>query len=403
MDASKATSRSARCGEAVGLCVAALLLALPAAGQWQLGGDARYYQFVRVDEAQHTRREAELGIFRLKLAGQLSDEVTADAHGVASLTSPATTIATSIASGTTRRLVELQHTARAGDDFQALLEIDRLSVTWERPSFRLVVGRQAITWGVNYFWPALDLFAPFSPERIDREYKPGVDALRLTLPVGEFSQLEVVAAGQGNSLRDDGSVGGLARVHLGAADVGCMAGRFHGDTVAGGFLTADVRGTGVRGEVAFTDSGDSFDAVIHREHFWRASAGIDRQLTATLEVTAELAWNGFGVSRASAYPLVAATDRVRRGEVNALGQHYAGASLSWQAHPLLSLVGAGLANLDDGSVLLLPHADWSLSDSLSAVFGGAFSIGSGLRADGTPATEYGAAPQALYAAIKVYF
>jgi len=57
--------------------------------------------------------------------------------------------------------------------------------------------------------------APFLPERIDREYKPGV-------------------------------------INLGAADVGGMAGWFHEDIVAGVFVTASVLGTGLRAEVAFT-------------------------------------------------------------------------------------------------------------------------------------------------------
>jgi hypothetical protein len=89
--------------------------------------------------------------------------------------------------------------------------------------------------------------------------------------------------------------------------------------------------------------------------------------------------------------------------VNALGRYYFGGSVSWQAHPLLMLTGAALVNLGDGSALLLPHADWSLSDSTSLVFGGAFGIGAGLRGDGRPGSEYGGAPPTIYGAIKVYF
>jgi hypothetical protein len=100
---------------------------------------------------------------------------------------------------------------------------------------------------------------------------------------------------------------------------------------------------------------------------------------------------------------VAGSDRVQRGEVNSVGQYYAGASLSWQAHPLLTITGTMLANLNDASVLLLPHADWSLSDGLSIVFGGTFGIGAGLRTDQTAGSEYGEVSQTLYAAVKAYF
>ena len=49
---------------------------------------------------------------------------------------------------------------------------------------RVFAGRQAVTWGVNYFWPVLDLFAPFAPERIDRDYKPGdIAETEVTAPI----------------------------------------------------------------------------------------------------------------------------------------------------------------------------------------------------------------------------
>ncbi len=370
---------------------------------WTLGGDARVYQFLQVDDPDGARRDAELGVFRLKLLGRFSDEVSGEAHAVLSVSSPALPAAVSIASGTTRHLLNLQDTVIDQRDAEVLIELDRLDLKWERREFTLVVGRQAITWGVNFFWPVLDLFAPFPPQRTDREYKPGVDAIRLAVPVGRLSQIEVVAAGQGPSIEDDGSVGALPRLHLGPADVGLMAGRFHRDTVAGGFVTADVGGTGLRGEIAFTDSGDPADAAIDRERFWRATVGLDRQLTPVLSLSAEFSWNGFGSTNPRDYPLLASADRVRRGEMSSLGRYYLGSSLTWQVHPLVSVTGTALVNLGDGSVLLLPHADWSVSDNLAFVLGGAFGIGRGPSADGVPGSEYGSSPQVLYAAIKAYF
>jgi hypothetical protein len=396
-----------RAADAAALAVALTLgvagLPPPVAAEWTLGGDARVYQFLRIDDADGARRDAELAIGRLKLDGTPSETLGVEAHGVFSLLSPGETPAGTIASGTTRRFFGLQHTFRSGDDASMTLEADRLNVRWEPGALRLVAGRQAITWGVNFFWPALDLFAPFAPQRIDREYKPGVDAVRATVALGTLSQIDVVGAALGSSIERDGSAGALARVNLGPADVGLMLGHFHGDTVAGGFVTANVLGTGLRGEVAFTDSGDAADAVLDRGEFWRAGIGVDRQLTATVSLMAELAWNGFGATRPDEYPTIARADRVRRGEVNALGRYYLGGSLSWQAHPLVTLAGSALVNLGDGSALLLPHGEWSLSDSVSVVFGGVFGVGPGVRGDGRPGSEYGGAPATIYGAVKLYF
>ena len=374
------------------------------AESWKLGGDARVYQFLRLGGDDDSRRDAELGIGRLKLDATLPAGFGLEAHGVFSLLSPSGTPAQTIASGTTRRFLDLQHTFESGNDAAMTLEADRLNVRWERPGvMRVVAGRQAITWGVSVLWPVLDLFAPFAPERIDREYKPGVDAFRATVALGTLSEVDVVGAMLGSSVSRDGSIGALARVNLGPADVGVMLGHFHTDTVAGGFVTANVLGTGLRGEIAFTDSGDPADAALDRSQFWRATVGVDRQLTPTVSITAEASWNGFGTDRPQDYPRFAAADRVRRGEITSLGRYYLGVSLTWLAHPLLTVTGTTLVNASDGSALLLPYLDWSLADDVSLVFGGLFGIGAGRASDGRLQSEYGVVPETVYTAIRVYF
>ncbi len=224
-------------------------------------------------------------------------------HGVAQAVSPpGSGSLTSVATGATRRFFDLESDSFGGGDVAGATEIDRLNLRWDRPGFRMVAGRQAITWGVNYFWPVLDLFAPFAPQRIDRAYKPGVDALRFTVPVGDFSEVEVIAASQGTRTPDDLSFASLGRFHseLGegpsSVDFGYMVGGFHRDFVLGGFFSADVCGTGLRGEVSWTSPGcdpRSGHPVFGCGDFWRSTVGVDRLLTPTLTLIAEASWNGF--------------------------------------------------------------------------------------------------------------
>ena len=85
-------------------------------------------------------------------------------------------------------------------------------------------------------------------------------------------------------------------------------------------------------------------------------------------------------------------------------RYYLGGSLTWQPHPLLALVGTTLVNLGDARrCCLLPHGEWSLSDSVTVVFGGIFGAGPGRRSDGRPGSEYGAAPATVYGTVKIYF
>ncbi len=131
--------RSTRLVETPGVCLAVLLVAVPAGGEpWKLRGDARYYQFARVDDPDRARRDAELGIFRLKLEGQFGDALAGEADGVASFTSPGSTVAASIASGTTRRYFGLRRAVIDEADGRLLMEVDRLNLSLERRGFRLV-------------------------------------------------------------------------------------------------------------------------------------------------------------------------------------------------------------------------------------------------------------------------
>jgi hypothetical protein len=403
MAGSRTTIARSRCGFGALLALIALCPGTLAAVELDFGGDARLYAFLALEDIPDRRNDSELGILRLKLDTVFSDEVNLEVHGVVQASSPPLFLGSSIATGGTRRYFDLETTLIENDDLLVTAELDRLFVRWDRPGFRLVAGRQAITWGVAYLWPVLDLFAPFAPQRIDRDYKPGVDAVRVTVPLGDFSEVDLVAAGQGQDLPDDFSAGGLARFNAGTSDFGVMAGSFHTDTVVGGFVTTDVEGTGLRGEVSFTESGDSEDSEIDRERFVRATVGVDRQLTATLTLTAEAAWNGYGADDPSDYPRIAVSDRVQRGEVNSLGRSYAGVSLAWQVHPLVTASAAVLGNLGDSSVLIQPTVSWSVSNTVTALFGLFWGVGDGLDAEGRLQSEYGAAPTSVWASIQAFF
>ena len=430
MEGSRATSG----GDLLRLAAAGGLLLLgtvsPAAAQTVVGGDVRVFAFRVLEETDLAgdgepvedsggaagAGGVELGILRLKLDSRWQassgNRFRFELHGLTQATSPPGSGAlTSIATGGTRRFFDLGRDSFGGGDLAGSTEIDRLNLRWDRPGFRMVAGRQAITWGVNYFWPVLDLFAPFAPQRIDRDYKPGVDALRFTVPVGDFSEVEVIAAGQGTRTPDDLSFASLGRFHsqLGegpsSVDFGYMVGGFHRDFVLGGFFAADVRGTGLRGEVSWTSPGcdaESIHPAFGCGDFWRFTVGVDRLLTPRLTLIAEASWNGFGAGAAADYARLAEADRVRRGEVVSLGRRYAGVSLGWQAHPLLTMSAAVLYNGDDSSALFQPGIAWSVSDHVSIGAGLIASTGRGVR-DGVLGSEYGAVPVVAWSSLTAYF
>ncbi|HSR68483.1 MAG TPA: hypothetical protein VLU25_11120 [Acidobacteriota bacterium] len=371
------------------------------------GGSLRWYQFLRLEDAQDEvfgeRRDTEFGSARFTLQSEWGAHVVFESHAVLDFLSPPMLAAASTATGRSQTYLPLQHDFTDSSDYDLSGRFDRLNLQFNFENARVVAGRQAITWGVTYFWPVMDLFSSFAPERIDRDYKEGVDALRLTVPLGSFSEVQVVGAVLGRGFSDDQALAAQARLYLGRLDLGLMGGKFHGDTVAGFFITTGLGGSALRGEATWTDSGDPRDRLLGRSSFWRASVGIDRQLNPDVGVTVEFSYNGFGASDADEYLLIAQADRVQRGEVNALGRYYTGAALNWQIHPLWTFSNTLLVNWQDPSAFLIPALQWSSSDNSTFLLGMQVGIGGQLDRTLSPRSEYGPAPATLFTAFTWYF
>ena len=375
---------------------------------FQWGGSVRHYQFFRfenpaIDPRLLPRRDSEFSSLRFQFETPIGGGVEFEVHPVLDFLSPPASASQSLVAGGGDSWLGLQDSWNQSGDVEVSARLDRLLLSLDLKRLRLEVGRQAITWGVTYFWPSMDLFSNFAPQRVDREYKAGVDAVRATLALGQYSELQLVGAVLGSSFEQDKTAAALLRLHLGRLDLGLMGGSFHGDTVGGLFATSDLGGTAVRGEVTWTNSQDPTEAAIGRESFWRASLGVDRQLHSDWTLTLEWAFNGFGVGNADQYQVLLLTDRVQRGEVTALGRHYLGSALAWQIHPLWTLTQSFLLNGQDPSLLWIPTLQWSTSDNSTVLFGFQSGFGGGINPDLSLDSEYGAVVSTLFASLRVYF
>ena len=79
------------------------------------------------------------------------------------------------------------------DGAYAPLAIDRLNarITYNRLDF--ILGRQPINLATTYYFTPNDFFAPFAAQSFYRLYKPGVDAARAEVRLGDLSQLSLVS------------------------------------------------------------------------------------------------------------------------------------------------------------------------------------------------------------------
>ena len=93
----------------------------------------------------------------------------------------------------TNRRMDLETTWHEEQRLGGLLQVDRLFVHGARGALQWTVGRQAIGFGRISLFSPLDVIAPFPPDVLDSDVRPGVDAARFSSYFGMAGQLGGVA------------------------------------------------------------------------------------------------------------------------------------------------------------------------------------------------------------------
>ena len=306
-------------------------------------------------------------------------------------------------------------------DFRARLGLDRVNVKFAFPFADLTVGRQAITFGQAWFWNPLDVFSPFDPRSFDRDYKPGVDALRLDVPLGDFGGCNVVAVGGGTQAPDGGYGDAcwlstwtgsalLGRVYGTVAgwDAAVQGGKVYGGYEAGAGASGEAGPLEARGEVSWffskaSDSIPSNPSLSMLADSFTGVAGLGRRLTDKVSLEGEYLYNGAGLPG----NLDAAAWRVATGNALHMGRHIAGFMVSWEATALLKTRLTCIYSFSDRSAALQPGLTYSVSDESELSAGAAINSGRRPSVAGSglpfPRSEFGSNPDVYYIEYKVYF
>ncbi|MCG6957321.1 MAG: hypothetical protein LJF04_15130 [Gemmatimonadetes bacterium] len=276
---------------------------------------------------------------------------------------------------------------------------DRLSVAMDAGPVTVTVGRQAISWATTLFLTPADPFAPFDPSDPFRAYRGGVDAVRVRAFPGPFSEVEAVV--RGADTPNGKTLTALSRFQTsrGGWALGGWGGVLHDQAAGALFATGAVGATALRTE-AEVRKGLSGGATV------RGAMGLDRRFSVSgrdLYVVVEAQYDGFGAANASELLATAASKPYSRGEMQVLGRWSSAGQASFQIHPLVSLDGLVLVDLEDGSLLLAPGATWSATASASVRVG--VFTGAGRKASATagPRSEYGMVPTLGYISLSWFF
>jgi hypothetical protein len=287
------------------------------------------------------------------------------------------------------RLFDLTHVMTDSGKSAALQRLDRLAVGYVSDHLVWKFGRQAISWGNGLIYTVMDIFNPFDPAAVDKEFKTGDDMLYGQWLRGNGDDLQGVMVFRRDPISGDVEAdhGSLAlKYHLMASisEYDALVAQHYGDTMVGVGVNYSIGGAVWRGDLAvtFTDDDTVPSLVTSLSQSWTWGG-------TNVSGVAEYFYNGFGQGDGCYSPTCLAANpkllkRVARGELFTLAQHYVAVSAMIEVHPLFLLTPNVFVNVADPSALLQVVFQNDLRENLMLWSAIALPVG----ADGT---EFGGA------------
>ncbi len=282
-----------------------------------------------------------------------------------------------------------------------VLSVERLHVDVNLKSMDLKIGRQAIRWGSGMYFHPTDLYAEVLIAEPWREPQ-GINAVKADVPLGKSDITAVIAVGDDLSPFFTTAQGTADRVQfadlpLSAALKGTL--RVGGvDVAAVGqakadqswFVGGDVRGTlGVGYWAEGGWHGDVHTDSLDTDGYVEVVGGLDYSfpILENLYFGAEYRYDGSGsapadydyTSRLSGTlpfdcpMLPSASSSTTR---MTLGRHYVAGVVRLGITRDFILSSAVLANLEDGTAMLIPGVGWTATDRVVVNLGGQIPVGS---------------------------
>lgn len=368
-------------------------------------------------------------ILRMTALGRPRDSVAYEIHLVQSLTYFSGSTAPQ---GTAFDLATVRTRYRALDDTvdwltedrtTASLWLDRFNFKIALPATDITVGRQAITFGKAFFWNPLDVFLPFDPRQFDRDYKAGVDALRVDIALGNFSGITLVGVlGReldlsGDYIEDEKIFNSswfgsslMTRVftNFSGWDFAVQGGKVYGGYQIGGGLTGEISALAVRGEAAYfwADNSPDLPLPLHGdliEDQLTAVVGVGHRFENSLMLDLEYFYNEGGEDD----DFNTAQIRFRNRSILNLGRQLVGFRASYEFLPILVGDVSLIYSLSDSSAQIQPLLNLSLSDNAEFLLG--VSLNFGARPGGESIetaelkSEFGTNPHFYFMEVKFYF
>jgi hypothetical protein len=255
-------------------------------------------------------------------------------------------------------------------------------------AFDAVAGRQRVAWGQGRLWNPTDVVNPYNPLSVERQERPGSDALDLKWSPTGLSFLEGVYVPRRKAEWEESLVLGRARANWREMDWTVLGGKRGRERIVGMDQASQILEGSLRGEFAYFFGSD------RRKDFARGVVSYDYSFSFSrpLYALVEYFYNGIGEKNAA--------DQLRvpllRGDQPFVGRDYLGLGSTWEVTPLWKAEVYSIVNLDDGSAFAGPQLHWQPVADLE------FTAGYQLFA-GAAVSEFGRARDIGFGQVQWFF
>ncbi len=372
------------------------------------GGSVRTY-FVATQYPDGQDSAEALTMLRLKLSGEVTDQLRFEFayEAVPSWrdSAPAEDLSDTTG-GPAYRVDDLNKTLypsspETDDRFIVHQNLDRAFMSFAAEEFDLIAGRQPISFGSARVINPTDVLSPFTYETLAKEEKTGIDAFRLRVPTGDFSELDIGVVLGKDGQQDEGAVYVRVKSYIKQTDIAFMLMRYGGNIMTGIDVARAIGEASAWVEATYTEPAQE---IYYTEDasYARLSIGADMAFTGNVYGYMEYHYNGPGTEEPVDYTLNTLNAAYVHGSVYLLGKNYLAPGINVEITPLLNMEAAALINMDDNSALLAPSLTYSVSDNSTASAGAYIGEGDGPEA-GVPRSEFGSYPDTYYLSFKYYF
>ena len=278
------------------------------------------------------------------------------------------------------RFFDLTKIIHQKNNYTIYHRLDRMSLTFQPEWGTIRIGRQAVTWGNGLVFNPMDLFNPFAPTDIERDYKTGGDMIYTQIPWNNSGDFQFLYVPGRNTINQNieyssSSLAGKLHTSLGDTDVDIMVAHHYTDRIIGLGSTGYVMNAAWRMDATWT----FLDKDADKNNFLSLIANMDYSwvwLNRNIYGFVEFYFNGAGDENyAAAVSDPEIIDRITRGDIFVFGRRYLAMGTQIEIHPLFHVYLNIINNISDPSGIIQPRSVWDITENLQCTLGGNFYYG----------------------------